>query len=546
MQVASPTRARFLLQAMRVSTADLVVDEIDQYEPEDIAAIGRLIYQAGAAGRRVIVMSATLPREVAVALHEAYRAGWSTYARASGVADHVNVLCSGDPSDSCRANPAGEAFAEVYDGCRDAALAALRDRPPRRRGRVLPPARDWNDLIDQVDDGCDRLHDSTRSTIEGVGVSVGFVRMTRIAHTAALAAQLPAGARHGRLRLKICLHSQFPRLHRSWLEREFKQALTRKGPDPDAPLRRWCERHGLLARARSAGCDQLEIVVVASPVIETGNDLDFDWAIIDPSSTRAVVQAAGRVWRHRNYTGAEPNVYILGRSPVVMAGGTLSRPGVETRPHNDTLVPGRSLEKHDAERRFSELAGEETFERIDAGAVLGDRRLPLHAEEAALRAAMVRADEHAPLGSYIRRPTTRLNLRMTRSRVFRRSVTRDVRYFQDQDETGDIRWYVDLAPGTRQSADQVAEQRGLTLSEDLEPNLAFGNLSALAWSAYGEVEGEGIGRAFSSMTEVLVPDYGRDSDTEVEPEMAYREWTGFTRGEPEDLFLPFGRNIGNQ
>ena len=158
--------------------------------------------------------------------------------------------------------------------------------------------------------------------------------MTRIAHTAALAVQLPAGPRDRRLRLKLCLHSQFPRLHRAWIERELKSALTRKVPEPNAGLRFFCHRHSLLERALWAGCDQLEIVVICSPVIETGNDLDFDWAIIDPSSMRTIVQAAGRVWRHRMYQGCATNVAVLGRSAIVMADktGRLCNPGVETMP----------------------------------------------------------------------------------------------------------------------------------------------------------------------------------------------------------------------
>ncbi len=96
MGVASPTNSRFLFQSVRVLTADLILDEIDQYDPEDIAAIGRLIYQTAAGGRRVIIMSATLTAAVASALHQAYREGWRVHAAASGMDDHVNLLCAGD------------------------------------------------------------------------------------------------------------------------------------------------------------------------------------------------------------------------------------------------------------------------------------------------------------------------------------------------------------------------------------------------------------------------------------------------------------------
>ncbi|MBF4102715.1 hypothetical protein INT80_08715 [Gallibacterium anatis] len=53
-------------------------------------------------------------------------------------------------------------------------------------------------------------------------------------------------------------------------------------------------------------------IVVGSPVTEVGRDHDYDWAIIDPSSMRSVIQLAGRVWRHRTEKMAETaNIALL-------------------------------------------------------------------------------------------------------------------------------------------------------------------------------------------------------------------------------------------
>ena len=436
MSVASPLNSRYLIQALRVLTSDLILDEIDQYEPEDIAAIGRLVYQTAAAGRRVIVMSATLTSEVACALYEAYRAGWRDYSAASGLDDHVNVLCTGDAAGSCATNADGATFREVYDACRAATVAALEVRKPQRRGAMLPVCSSWSELVTQIDEQCNRLHDTTAIEIDGLKVSVGFVRMTRIAHTAALAVQLHAGPRDRRLRLKLCLHSQFPRLHRAWIERELKSALTRKVPEPNAGLRSFCHRHSLLERARSAGCDQLEIVVISSPVIETGNDLDFDWAVIDPSSMRTIVQAAGRVWRHRMYQGGARNVAILGRSALVIQTSRLSNPGVETKPHDSTGVARVDLDEF-CERRLADLVGKATFKEVDARAILGQGDVPLRDKEAELRREMLEVEQiDAPLGCYLRHPTARLNRRMTTTRKFRRSTTRDSALFPGRGRSG--------------------------------------------------------------------------------------------------------------
>ncbi len=541
MGVASPVSSRYLFQAIRVLTSDLILDEIDQYEPEDIAAIGRLVYQAAAGGRRVIIMSATLPDDAAKALFEAYRAGWREHAAASGGEDHVNVLCTGDAPGSCVTNSDNRTFVEVYEACRTATVATLQTRQPRRRGKILPVCESWTDLVAQVDAQCSAMHDTTASAIGGLKVSVGLIRMTRIAHTTALATQLPAGPREGRLRLKVCLHSQFPRLHRAWIERELKSALTRKSDDPNAGLRALCEHHRLFERAIAADCNHLEIVVVTSPVIETGNDLDFDWGILDPSSMRAIVQAAGRVWRHRFYDRPTANVAVLGRSAIVMqpGSGKLAYPGVETPPHRDTSETPVVLDEF-GERHVVSLVGERTFDVIDARAILGASPVALRDKEAELRAEMVRADHSAkPLGCYLRHSTARLNRQMTKSRKFRRTTTRDLHYFLDGDGLDNLTWMLDLSPGSRNSDPQQAQPRGLRIGKSTcTAGLIFPDLDELAWQAVPTSIDELTSYQIQSLTEVRVPSY---SDDEVEPPMTYTQFTGFTRGAPEDLSRPFAK-----
>jgi CRISPR-associated endonuclease/helicase Cas3 len=544
MGVASPVRSRYLVPALRVLTSDLILDEIDQYDPEDIAAIGRLVYQAAAGGRRVIIMSATLTADVACALHQAYRQGWSAYAAASSLDEHVNVLCCSEAAGSCATNANGEAFESLYENCKTATISSLEEGPPRRLGKILPVRATWNELVGQIDTEASVLHDSTAGEVEGLRVSIGFVRLTRIAHAAALAVQLPAGPRNDRLRLKVCLHSQFPRLHRAWIENELKKALTRKERDPDSKLHEFCHRHRLIERVREEGCSELEIVVVTSPVIETGNDLDFDWAIIDPSSMRTIVQAAGRVWRHREYPSSAPNVAILGQSAVVMQMGKLELPGVETTPHPCTGVLRIDLNEF-GDRLLVDLTGPDTFDRIDARAILGAGMVPLRDKEAQLRCNFIAVDgDDAPLGTYIRHPTARLNCRMTQTRVFRRSTTRDLLYFKDGENLPDAAWMLDLAPGTRNSAPRQAVEHGLQVINASEPSLVFPDLEELAWKSQRQEFETPTTNQLRRLTQVRVPEYG-DRSEQLEPSVTYWEWTGFTRGCPQDLSGPFGKTDAN-
>ena len=53
-------------------------------------------------------------------------------------------------------------------------------------------------------------------------------------------------------------------------------------------------------------------MVLATPVAEVGRDHDYDWAIVEPSSMRSIIQLAGRIWRHRpNKVATTTNMLLL-------------------------------------------------------------------------------------------------------------------------------------------------------------------------------------------------------------------------------------------
>ncbi|WP_366934959.1 hypothetical protein [Marivita sp.] len=545
MEVAAPRRTRFLPAAIRTLSSDLILDEIDQYGAEDLAALARLVFQAAAGGRRVILMSATLTRDVGEALHAAYRAGWAHHAASSGMSDHVHILLTGDAPGSFVTNADGTEFGPLYDACRGQVLAALATAPALRRGEVLAPCSGWNELLMQIEQGCSRMHDLNASEINGFRVSVGLVRMTRISHTAALFQQMASGDIGGRLRVKVCLHSNFPRLHRAWIEDRLKRALTRKKKDdPNEGLRSLCHAEDLFERADAIGARDIEIVCVTSPVIETGNDLDFDYAILDPVSMRSIIQAAGRVRRHRPAAWAATNTLILGRSPIVMQGRKLAMPGVETDLPRETLVSRGNLSRWD-KRNFSDLAGEVSFATITAAPILSDdQSCPLREEEARLRRDMlVREGASPPLGRYLSHAVSRMNTTFTRTRVFRRSTTRTLRYALSGDGFSEGVWLLDVNSGQHPIIWRVATGHGLSLSEpapDLEDGYLFTNILERAWLSRAP-----DGRPISDpeLRDLVTLDVAfYDNGRTTFPQMTYGEQTGFTRNSPEDLFQDFGSN----
>lgn len=341
----------------------------------------------------------------------------------------------------------------------------------------------------------------------------------------------------GRLRVLVCLHSQLPRFHRGYIETRLKRALTRKWVDPDAGVLALCRAEGVFEKAQAIGVQEVEIIVVTTPVIETGNDVDFDWAILDPISTRTIIQSAGRVRRHRSATGEHPNVLIIGRSPIAMQGGALSMPGVETVPAQETRV-SRSDELLGFEgRRFADLAGKADFRVITAEPLLSDDTpYPLRDAETHLRINMLSTDARDPLGRYIMHQNARWNLTMTRTRRFRRSETREVLFCKIGDRPEDAGWFLDLAPGTPESA---LREAGAMLHTDYpyEVNCLFEDMTTRGWLELSGGTSEMTSTDIRELFRVSIPIYGDDLKTE----MTYAEFTGFTRGKPKDLFETFGK-----
>ena len=543
MGVASPVNSRFLLQSLRLMTSDLILDEIDQFDGEDLAAIGRLVFQAGALGRRVVIMSATLTPDIAGTLHHAYCKGWSDHARANGTADHVNLLLCGDAPRSVFTNDQGGALPDLLDQCRTAILDGIRAASPLRRAAILPPCEEWKELLHQVNEGCSRHHDLNAVEIDGYRVSVGMVRMTRIAHTAALAVQIHDGDLQGRLRLLVCLHAQMPRLHRAYIETRLKRALTRKDKsDPNKGVKSLCMSEDVFRRAEMIGARDIEIVVVTTPVIETGNDVDFDWAIIDPISTRSIIQSAGRVCRHRDAKGDHLNVYILGRSPVAMQQGELAMPGVETKPASVTAVPRSGcLDKFEG-RHFSDLAGQADFSTITAEPLLLDSiDFPLRDAEARLRQKMISTDRRDPLGKYLDSSNSRWTIKMSQTRKFRRSETRELLYCMIGDSMSEAEWFVDLAPGT--SPLQLTSAKGeLHTKIPRDVCRLFNEMTERGWIELSGGHAEMTGQDIKDLLKVSIPSYGDG----LGDDMTYTEFTGFTKGTPDDLLEPFGKTNKKQ
>lgn len=306
---------------LRVMSSDLVLDEIDGYDPMALVAVLRLVQLAAMAGRNVICSSATLAMPVAHAVAAAFRSGVAMREAMEGRA--CGFLCAQiddvlPPSVTRMTTETGAATQAFEAGYRQR-LEAIKQALSARSSMRIAILQKLNPLditpkgwLNAVTDGCSRLHawQGWRFGETGVKVSFGLVRVANIRTAILLARHLSSSLPSGSLAVKIaCYHSADFLISRFHKERRLDHLLSRgagnAGIEADAEIQREA------AHAAAKGCTSLMFIVVATPVEEIGRDHDFDWAVIEPSSAQSVVQTAGRVNRHRMQPVTFPNIAIL-------------------------------------------------------------------------------------------------------------------------------------------------------------------------------------------------------------------------------------------
>ncbi len=330
-----------VLALLRLVDSDLILDEIDSYDPKAMVAVLRLVQMAGLFGRNVISSSATLARPVANALYRAYRSGIAMRAALEGQAES-SFLCALiddrlDPEVFVCREPSE--FTERYDARIVRLLVALEGRALRipRLATIAKPTA-WHEAIARE---VAQLHEDNAWPFAQTGqrVSFGLVRIANIRPAIETARFLAARFPNAQV---ACYHAQDFTLRRFLKEKRLDRLLTRKNGDDhieaDADIR---------ARVARTESPNVLFIVVATPVEEIGRDHDFDWAVIEPSSTQSIVQTAGRVNRHRRLSRTTPNVAILQYNFRKVRGKNtvFTRPGLETDEWRYT-AKGRGPENH--------------------------------------------------------------------------------------------------------------------------------------------------------------------------------------------------------
>lgn len=325
---------------LRLLTSDLVLDEPDEFDVADLPALCRLVNFAGVFGSRVLLSSATLPPAIVNALFDAYAHGRNEFNKSRRKNVSSEICCAWFDEFGVKSNnhASAESFMETHDEFVTKRCLKLDQQPILRRGTLIPVQANENIVAayaSTINDSVYKLHDIHHQvhSVTGKRISIGLIRMAHINPMVAVAKEmLLKNAKENYCIHFLVYHSRFTMIVRSKIEELLDRVLSRHNPDLI-----WELPEVKSALAKSDASNHI-FVVFATSVAEVGRDHDYDWAVVEPSSMRSIIQLAGRVQRHRQVPTNSANLLILQKNIRGLnlndSNLAFDKPGFESKNYN--------------------------------------------------------------------------------------------------------------------------------------------------------------------------------------------------------------------
>lgn len=327
---------RQIAPMLRLLTSDLVLDEPDDFGLEDLPALCRLVHWAGLLGSRVLLSTATMPPTLSYALFLAYRKGWAQYAKANITDWKGEISCAWFDEFRSKAGEYSNVnqFKSSHESYVKKRIKNLKARvTAKQKGSIIPVQLEngsiSNRMAHTIQKYIIKQHQNHYQNQNDKNISIGLVRMANIDPLVAVSRELLArNVPDSDTSIHYCVyHSRYPLAIRSHLENKLDRILKRKEPEEI-----WWHPE-IEEKLKNNRQTNHIFVVMASPVAEVGRDHDYDWAIVEPSSMRSIIQLAGRVLRHRPIVPLKPNILLLNKNYKAISGKPVcfTKPGFESR-----------------------------------------------------------------------------------------------------------------------------------------------------------------------------------------------------------------------
>jgi CRISPR-associated endonuclease/helicase Cas3 len=319
---------RYILPSLRLMSSDLVIDEIDSFDGADLVAIGRLIHLTGMLGRRVMISSATIPPDLAQGYFNAYHEGWKLFAKMRNVSSNIGCAWIDEFETQVETVSNQAIYKDHHESFIDKRINKLNRQIIKRKAEFINCEHIKNlkknsgsletdniiehayfDVIKQSIIANHHDHGSKDPLTDKI-VSFGLVRTANVDPCIALTEYLAQTSWPVDVDIRVmAYHSRQVLLLRSEQEHHLDQVLKRN----EKPNETANAFKNDIIRKHVDNCltDNMIFILVATSIEEVGRDHDFDWAVVEPSSFRSIIQLAGRVLRHRNFEPKKPNVALM-------------------------------------------------------------------------------------------------------------------------------------------------------------------------------------------------------------------------------------------
>lgn len=393
----------------RLMTSDLIIDEIDSYSDVQMVSILRLVALAAMYGNKVVVSSATLTPQHIELLKRAYEYGRNFYCKNKqienitygGIYTHEASIMETTDLDAL---PIEETLQRFHD--------RLLSSPGKHYFDYLAlPTSSLSAVYKSIFSAAVSMADKHTADLptdygSSIQLSTGLIKLANVKHVKGLSKRVLLGEFDDLVPddvlLKIeCYHSKNLDIKKSVQERILGQLLTRKS---DTLLCQTPKYKSLASQAHNSGKNRVLVLVIASPIIDTGRDFDFDFAVTEFRDHRGLIQTAGRVLRHRELDQLSdrqigpnnPTMLILDRS--LRYYDNKSKPEQFAFPgFQHVLTDIDMLSKDDQEKTVSAWLGFSDNEPISAAVMLSksSRGAGRELEQRGLNQLMT-SDEFAP------------------------------------------------------------------------------------------------------------------------------------------------------
>ena len=400
---------KYILPALRLLSSDLIIDEIDDFNNIDLIAISRLIHLSAMFGRNVMISSATITPSIAEGLFNVYQEGYKIHAnfkqKSNSIAlinvdefnSEINLFTNAKPQENIKN------FQEFYQKFIAKRIKNINQQIIRRKGFIvdcssIKQSQDKENLyFEKIKETAIELHHKNFTIHRQFNkkISFGVIRIANIEPCIRLAINFLKTQLPENFSIKIMpYHSRQIMLLRQNQETHLDEILQRKEKLNEEP--KAFKNKIIFNHLQSTPEQNILFILIATPVEEIGRDHDFDWAIIEPSSFRSIIQMSGRVKRHRNHQAIDPNIAIMQYN---LKGLEDNNDAVFCRPGFEKSGKKFKLETHDLKKLIDEELMKNSINsipRIIENKQLEPNKNLIDLEHFALRESLTNYEKNGP------------------------------------------------------------------------------------------------------------------------------------------------------